>query len=49
MLKAWELKDGKMEVMLEATKIEARSVSDAEMKPPADFKKFDMQNMPGRP
>lgn len=46
MLKAWQMKDGKMEVMLEATKIEARSVSDAEMKPPADFKKFEMPTRP---
>ena len=46
MLKAWRLKDGKMVVMLEATKIDRRSVSDAEFKAPADFKKFEMPTMP---
>jgi hypothetical protein len=46
MIKAWRMKDGKMEVALEATKIERKSIPDSEFLPPPGFTKLEIPKAP---
>jgi len=46
MIKMWEEKDGKMEVVMEATKIDRSSVPNSAFEVPAGYKKFEMPAKP---